>query len=483
MTTAKSAARRLVVVSNRLPTPGAGAGGLVTALEPVLRASRGLWLGWDGGHSQSWIPPPAELGYRLVPVSLREREVELYYHGFANRTLWPLFHSLIDRTEIRHDFWLAYRRINHKFANLVLAEDESADLVWVHDYHLMLVPAALRERGYEGRSGFFLHTPFPPYELFRILPWRREVLEGLLGADLVAFHTRGYCDNFLECVRRILAAPVEGSTVRFRGRRVRVGAAPISIDTARFERLGSLPATVQRMRRLLLSLEGAQVVLGVDRLDYTKGIPERLAAVERLLEKRPQYRRRLVLIQVAVPSRTRLEHYRVMKRQIDEMVGRINGRFSDGSWAPVRYLYRFVPHDTLCAYYALADVALVTPLRDGMNLVAKEYVACHPEEGGALVLSELAGAAEELGGAIRVNPHDIDSVAEALHLALQMDPAEKRRRMAAMKQHLRRHDVARWAAELLAEIEAPPRRRPAALEALALEPVLDPKLEQAVPLL
>jgi len=471
MSTSVASPRRLLVVSNRLPQPGAGAGGLVTALEPVLRASRGLWLGWDGGHAQGWIPPPVDAGYELIPVSLREREVESYYHGFSNRTLWPLCHSFVDRLEIRHDFWLSYRRVNHRFADHVLAAAGPGDLVWVHDYHLTLLPAILRERGFGGAVCFFLHIPFPPYEILRLLPWREALLKGLLGADVVAFHTRSYCANFLECVRQVLACPVEDGEVRFQGRRVRVRAAPISIDTARFEGLGDSPATAQRLRRLGARLAGCQVMLGVDRLDYTKGIPERLSAFERLLERYPQYHHRVVFIQIAVPSRTRVEQYRQLKRQIDEMVGRVNGRFCDGSWAPVRYIYRFVPHDDLVAYYALADVAVVTPLRDGLNLVAKEYAACHPEEGGVLVLSEFAGAAEELGGALRVNPHDTDAVAEALHLALSMRAEEKQRRMAAMKRHLRQHDVSAWAAGLLAELEGRPRRRSA-----------EQALEQLVPL-
>lgn len=455
--------RGLIVVSNRLPT-GSGAGGLVTALEPVLRAYRGVWLGWDGGHGQGWIPPPSGKPYRLVPVALRERDVELYYHGFANRTLWPLCHSFVGRTEIRQDFWLAYRRVNRKFAEQIMAEAAHDDLVWIQDYHLMLVPGLLREAGFQGPICFFLHTPFPAYEIFRVLPWRRELLEGLLGCDLVAFHTRGYGDNFKDSVRRILGCPIEESLVRWRGRKVRVVPAPISIDTAYFERLGSSPETAQRVRRLTNGLSGCQIILGVDRLDYTKGIPERLSAIERLLEKHPEYHHRLVFMQVAVPSRTRVESYRLMKRQIDEMVGRINGRFSEGSWVPVRYLYRYVPQETLCAYYVMADVALVTPLRDGMNLVAKEYVACHPEEGGVLVLSEFAGAAEELSGAVRVNPYDSEAVADALHQALSMGAEERRRRMAAMKRHLREYDVERWARGLLGALEERPRRKPAEAE-------------------
>jgi alpha,alpha-trehalose-phosphate synthase [UDP-forming] len=441
-------------------------------MDPVLRSYRGVWLGWDGGGAQGWIPPPAEAPYRLVPVSLREREVDLYYHGFANRTLWPLCHSFVGRTEIRQDFWHAYQRVNRAFADQVLAVAAPHDIVWVHDYHLMLVPALLREAGFQGPICFFLHTPFPAYEIFRVLPWRRELLGGLLGADLVAFHTPSYGENFLESVRKVLECPVTETGVRLRGRRVQVRAAPISIDTAYFEQLGTSPETLQRMRRLTQGLGGCQVILGVDRLDYTKGIPERLSAVERLLEKHPEYHHRLVFIQVAVPSRTRLQSYREMKRQIEEMVGRINGRFSEGSWVPVRYLYRFVPHETLCAYYVLADVALVTPLRDGMNLVAKEYVACHPEEGGVLVLSELAGAAEELTGAVRVNPYDVEAVADALHLALSLGAEEKRRRLAAMKRHLRRHDVARWATGLLSALEERLRRKPAevGLEQAALAP-------------
>ena len=474
--------RRLIVVSNRLPEPGAaGGGGLVTALEPVLRAYRGLWIGLDGGHTQRWIPPPAQVGYRLLPLALRERDVELYYHGLANRTLWPLCHSLLGRTEIRRDFWAAYQRVNRKFAGCLLGEAGPGDLVWVHDYHLMLVPAMLRERGFSGPVGFFLHIPFPPWELFRVLPWREALLEGLLGADVVAFQTRAYWESFLESVRRLLGCPVEGAEIHWRGRQVRVRWAPISIDTAYFEGLAGSAQTRQRVRRLRAGLNGYRVVLGVDRLDYTKGIPERLAAVELLLERHPEYHQRLAFIQVAVPSRTGLRHYRLLKRQIERMVGRINGRFCEGSWTPVRYLYRALPQEVLAAYYALADVALVTPLRDGMNLVAKEYVACRPEGGGGvLVLSEFAGAAVELEGALRVNPHDVCGVAEALHQALSLGAAEQERRVGAMKRHLRARDVRRWAAALLAELEAQrPRRRPVEEAPLKLG---GQALEQVVPL-
>ncbi|MFH0811185.1 MAG: trehalose-6-phosphate synthase [Pseudomonadota bacterium] len=453
-TSASRSSRGLVVVSNRLPGPAAIGGGLITALDPVLREYRGRWVGWDGGCAQGWKPPPAGLGYRLDPVSLRDKEVEHYYHGFSNRTLWPLLHSLVGRTEIRHNFWRAYEAVNERFAAAVLAGCAPADLIWVHDYHLMLLPRLLREKGHAGPISWFLHTPFPPYEVFRILPWRRQLLEGLLGADVLAFQTRGYCQSFLECAGNVLNCPVEEDAIQFDGRWIKIHPAPISIDTAYFEQLGQRTVGGARLKRLTRHLEGCQVVLGVDRLDYTKGIHERLAAVERLLEEHPEHCQRVVFIQVAVPSRTRLAGYRNMKRQIDEKVGQINGRFTDGSWLPVRYLYRCMPPETLGAYYALADVALVTPLRDGMNLVAKEYVACHSEEGGALVLSELAGAAEELRGAISVNPYDIDGVAAALHRALAMDPAEKRRRMAAMKSYLRRHDVSAWAAGLVSEMEA-----------------------------
>jgi trehalose 6-phosphate synthase/phosphatase len=450
---------RLIIASNRLPykvSPSSGsarrqgAGGLVTALEPLLEERGGQWIGWEGspgpaGRSFQKLPVEDQSGgYEIGLVPLSEHDVDNYYGGFSNRTLWPLFHSFLDRTRISRDWWLSYQKVNRRFSRILSREAAPQDMVWIHDYHLCLVPGHLRELRPELATLFFLHVPFPAYEVFRILPWRQQLLEGLLGADVVGFHTRSYVMTFLECVRKILGYPVDfgRQSVKVPGRQVIVRAAPISVDVGHFRRL-----CTRRCRRPA----GEQIIiLGVDRLDYTKGIPERLLAIERLLEKYPRYQHRVTFVQIAVPSRSKVEEYRALKRRIDETVGRINGRFTEGGWSPVRYIYRFLPHEQLVDYYRQAHVALLTPLRDGMNLVAKEYVICHPEEGGALILSELAGASEELTEALVVNPYDIEGVAERIHWAIQMPAEEKRRRMTAMKQQVESWDVRRWATSLLA---------------------------------
>jgi trehalose 6-phosphate synthase/phosphatase len=453
----------LVVVSNRLPFTAErhgssiewrrSSGGLVAALDPVLAERGGVWIGWPGVAQDDRSPAPElpqtdRVRYRAVPLS--PREVALYYGGFANRTLWPLFHYFVTRTRIDAATWRAYDIVNQRFARIAAEESDPASLVWVHDYQLLRVPRHLRQIAPDRLIAVFLHIPFPAYDVFRILPWSRRLMRGLLAADLVGFHVPAYGDHFLTCAQRLLGCDVdrEAGLVHFEGRDVAVQAHPISISTADIEararRVGPAPATPHRVKQ----------VIGLDRLDYTKGIHERLLGVERMLERHPSHRGAFVFTQVVIPSRERVTEYQALKREIDETVGRINGRFSDHGWTPIRYLVRHLGADELATFYRTADVALVTPLRDGMNLVAKEYVASQVDGDGVLVLSEMAGAAEELQEALLVNPFDRDDLADTLNRALILPEAERRARMSALRDRMQRNTVDRWVDHFLAAAEA-----------------------------
>jgi len=436
----------------------------VSALEPVLRDRGGVWVGWPGVANED-IPPESDLvfpddgpvRYRAVPLSARE--IALYYSGFSNRTLWPLFHYFVDRAYIGRDTWRLYERVNERFADAVLDAADPNAQVWIHDYQLLRVAHHLRLRRAAARVAFFLHVPFPSADVLRVLPWARALLRGMLAADLVGFHTNTYVEHFLLSVERLLGCEVDwsASCVRFDQRQVAVHAHPISIDVQQVERLAAeAPAPEGRAGR------GVVDILGVDRLDYTKGLRERLLAVEQLLSRYPQYHRVVRFTQILVPSRERVADYGILKREIDEAVGRINGRFSEPGWTPIRYLARAFEPPDLVRMYRDADVALVTPLRDGMNLVAKEYVASQLENDGVLVLSELAGAAEELQEAITVNPFDVDAVTEALHRALTMPDDERMARMSSLRDRVRSHDVHRWVTQFLGAAEQASQARAAA---------------------
>jgi trehalose 6-phosphate synthase/phosphatase len=457
---------RLVVASNRLPfTVARGArgvktqrspGGLVAALEPAMRRQGGTWVGWPGMVPRGERPAVEPRGsYALAPVELSEAEARHYYHGFSNRTLWPLFHSFPTRMQLARRDWLAYEKVNERFAEVMGAIAHETDLIWIHDYHLMRAAAHLRGAHPHTRIAFFLHVPFPPYDLFRILPWDRDLLRGLLACDLVGFHCPGYAANFLDCAERLLGARVDRASnqVEHGDRTVSVGAFALGIDYALVERCA-------REARQRSAPPGEQLVLGVDRLDYTKGIPQRLRAFERLLEVHPEHRERVVLLQIAQPSRGEVDAYRKLKREVDELVGRVNGRLGTDTWTPIRYVNRSFRPEELGALYRDADVALVTPLRDGMNLVAKEYVASQIDDPGVLILSRLAGAAETMREAIQVNPYNVDAVADSLHQALTMEPGERLARMRALQQRERRHDVHHWLDSYLATARAPSRIGP-----------------------
>lgn len=461
---------RLLMVSNREPyrqeeVDGETVwrrttGGLVTALDPLMRRCHGTWIAWEPDSdrestSRERVPEePPRFVMRRVPL-LRE-EVEGYYEGLANRALWPLCHYFVDRCHFDQSEWQEYVEINRRFADAVAAEARAGDLVWIHDYHFCLLPRLIRERGVEGVPiAFFLHIPFPAREVFQIFPWRRELLEGLLGADLVGFHSPSYADQFVASCRELLGAEVDEAarTVRWQGRTVRAGAYPIGIDVEAFEQLALDPAVAARAAEIRDSLEGGKLIFGVDRLDYSKGIPARLHAIDALFERHPEHRRKVTFVQVAVPSRSRVEEYRQIKKTIDELVGRINGRHGDAEWQPIRYTNEGLPREELVAHYLAADVALVTPLRDGMNLVALEFCVCRPRGDGALVLSEFAGAAERLAGAaLLVNPFAVHEVADALDRALTMPAAEQGRRMRAARRLVLEHDDRRWLESVLEAI-------------------------------
>jgi trehalose 6-phosphate synthase len=458
-----------VVVANRLPVDleklpdgtqrwKRSPGGLVTALEPMLRSRDGAWVGWPG-LPDAEVGPLVEDGLHLHPVRLSAEEVEEYYEGFSNGTLWPLYHDVVAPPAFHRHWWQTYVRVNQRFAEVVAEVAAKGATVWVQDYQLQLLPAALRELRPDLRIGFFLHIPFPPTELFMQLPWRRRIVEGLLGADLVGFHTPGGARNFRWLATRLAgASPGHGRTeVMVGDRTVKLGAFPISIDSGNLDRMSRSPEVLERAKQIRSDLgDPERVVLGVDRLDYTKGIDVRLRAFEELLVEGRINPDDTVMIQLATPSRERVEHYQKMRADIEQAVGRINGEYARVGHPVVHYLHQSLPREELVAFFVAADVMLVTPLRDGMNLVAKEYVACRHDNGGVLVLSEFAGAALELKDALLVNPHDIDGVKNALHSALTIEPDEGRRRMRALRRQVLSHDVDRWARSFLDALGLPP---------------------------
>jgi alpha,alpha-trehalose-phosphate synthase [UDP-forming] len=469
----------LVVVANRLPVdrregPGGAIewhpspGGLVAALEPVMRSQGGAWVGWTGSAG----PAPAEFdsnGMRLVPIGMEADEVERFYEGMSNGTLWPLYHDVIVPPTFHRAWWEAYARINRRFAAAAAAQAAQGGTVWVQDYQLQLVPRMLRRLRPDLKIGFFNHIPFPPYEIFAQLPWRQQVIKGLLGADLLGFQRPADANNFLRACRRIGLSAVAGA-VRVDGslrqdnhvvtpstpggRTVRAQAYPISIDAQMFEDLARSPQVQARARQIRAELGNPDLVLlGVDRLDYTKGILHRLQAFGELLDEGRLTVPGAVLVQVATPSRERVEQYRNMREQVEVAVGRINGTHGQIGHPAVHYLHQSVDRQELVALYLAADVMLVTSLRDGMNLVAKEYVAARIDERGALVLSEFTGAAIELTQSYVVNPHDIDGLKAAVVVAASAGPREGSRRMRGLRRQVFEFDVSRWAQDFLRALE------------------------------
>jgi trehalose 6-phosphate synthase/phosphatase len=457
---------RFVAVSNRLPivlewsggkaVTRPGVGGLITALAPVLRDRGGVWIGWPGvgGELEDVEGPLAAasrtVGYQLVPVPLSLQEVELYYQRFANGCLWPLFHDLPTRAVYDPEAWQAYQEVNRRFAAVAMECTRPKDFLWVHDYHLLLMGRELRALGTAQRVGFFLHIPFPHLDIFLQLPWWAQVLNAMLEYDLIGFQTHRDRRNFVQCVKRLIpGARTRGSgtvfTLAIGEREVRVGTFPIGIDYQEFAHEAAAWPVAEAARYLRDGLGDRTLILGVDRLDYTKGIPARLEAFRTALRRYPEMRGNVTLIQVVVPSRTEVPEYRLLRSEIDRLVGEINGEFTEMDWAPIHYMYRSLSRDQLLAYYRAADIALVTPLKDGMNLVAKEYCASDVDEHGVLILSDFAGAAAQLHRwCLTVNPNDVDGVAEALMRAYGMPLGERRYRMRRLRLSVRRNDIYRW---------------------------------------
>jgi trehalose 6-phosphate synthase len=463
---AVSSNRPVMAVANRLPVQRSddnwelSPGGLVTALRPVMSTHPGAWVGWDGG-TKGMPPTLPDSGVRLLPIGLSAAQIRNYYYGFANATMWPLLHNAIEKPRFERSWWSTYRDVNEIFADRALAAmDEQSDaIVWVHDYHLMLVPQLIRSRRPDQPIGFFLHVPWPSPDIFARLPWREQILAGLLGADVVAFHTEEHRGNFLRSCARLLAdsrIEVRGSSVVLPGgQTVTAATAPISIDAAEFTRHATDSDIGKEIETLTEQFSGRRLLLGVDRLDYTKGIVERLLAVELLLERNPDFRTNLVFLQVAVPSRDNVREYRQLRDTVEQHIGRINGLYTEpGSDVPVHYLYRGLSQRQLAAYYAAADALLVTPLIDGMNLVCKEYVTVQQARygSGALILSEFTGAAVELPEAVLCNPFDVEGLSYRIEHALGLSPEARREALAVMAEHVRTHDVYRWVSGQLTEI-------------------------------
>ncbi len=462
---------RYIIVSNRLPitlsrkdgefVTKKSVGGLATGVSAVFENGDGVWIGWPGVTIDSLTMDEREdleiilRRQRFEPVFLSSTDIEGYYHGYSNKTLWPLFHYFANYTVFsNNEMWEKYVYVNKKFAKKIVAIYREGDIIWVHDYHLFLVPHMVRQEIPDATIGFFLHIPFPSYEVFRLLPQRHELLEGVVGADLIGFHTYDYVRHFLSSVRRILGIEHHLGRLWVGKRQIKASAFPMGIDTQRFIDLAMSETTRRKMEEYRDKLKDRKLVLSIDRLDYSKGIDLRLKSIERFFEKYPNMRDKVVFALVVVPSRYQVDTYKEMKERIDRLVGKINGNYGDWGVIPIWYMYKSFPQEDLIPLYALADVALITPIRDGMNLVAKEYIAVKQGKSGMLVLSEMAGAAAELGEAILVNPMDTEGVADSIYEALTMPEEEKSMRMEKMFQRVRKWNVHRWAEDFMESLES-----------------------------
>ena len=458
--------KRLVVVSNRLPIVISeengqwrvepGSGGLITALNPILKENKSLWIGWTGAGEEAPIQElldqfGAEQGYKLVGIPLSQEEIERYYWGFSNGALWPLLHDLLGYCKFDLEDWQAYVAVNKKFAAEIKKLAHKNDIIWVHDYQLSMVGHFLKKLGFKLPLAYFHHIPFPSLDLLRRLPWKMEYTKALLSFDLLGFQTLRDRRNFVNTVTSLIPeASILGrqrnfTLIKYRKRTIQVRNLPISIDFNEFNNAAHSPEVQDAAWYLHENLHERQLMLGIDRLDYTKGIPERFLAFERALEKYPDLKQKISLLQVVIPSRTLDPDYQNLKEQLDQIVGRINSRFSNDGWIPIHYVFRSLDKTQLIAHYRTSEIALITPLRDGMNLVAKEYCACSVENNGVLILSEFAGAADQLGKkALLVNPYDIEKTADTIYRAFTMPLEERQQRMHWLRNQVRKNDVHRW---------------------------------------
>jgi len=463
----KSKVSMVVIVSNRLPVVISykrdkleikpSPGGLVTGLNSVRKSRGTLWIGWPGllglkGDVKSSVYEILRIK-DMVPVFLSREEYNRYYEGFSNKTIWPLFHYFTEYAEYEREYWDAYKRVNSKFAEIIIQNSDADSVIWVHDYHLMLLPGLLREANPDSRIGFFLHIPFPSFEIFRLLPWRDEILKGILGADLIGFHTYDYLRHFLSSVKHILGVEHVFNELIIDDRIVKVDTFPLGIDVDRFVHAESDIFVRKNIEKLEKKYFGRKVIISVDRLDYTKGIIQKLSSFDKFLEEYPEYRGKVVLVLIVVPSRWKVGYYRELKEDIDRYVGKINGKYSSVDWSPIQYFYRMFRQDELISFYKISDMAIVTPFRDGMNLVAKEFIASTWPRGGILILSEMAGAAIELSEAIIVNPNNVGEIVAAIKSALEMSPVEAKEKAKVMLGKLKRYDVYRWVGDFLDSLD------------------------------
>jgi len=470
--------KKIHIVSNRLPFSikedgekvhlEASVGGLATGMKSIYKDYGGNWIGWTGVDCESVEKEKLDQIDQLFKqekcssVHLNEEEIHLFYEGFSNRTIWPLFHYFTQYADFDKEQWEVYQNVNQKFADAALDTLEDGDAIWVHDYQLMLVPEMIKSKKPNVTVGFFLHIPFPSYEVFRILPWRNEIIKGMLGADLIGFHTYDYERHFFSCVRRLFGYEISFNQIHVEERIIIADSFPMGIDYEKFVKSAqeiSLKPVVEKselhkeLEKYFLTLPDRKLILSIDRLDYTKGIPNRLKAFQRFLEKYPEFRQKVTLIMLAVPSRGQVDHYQMLKREVDELVGKINGEYGTINYTPIWYFYRSLPFNNLIELYSSCDIALITPVRDGMNLVAKEYVASRINNTGVLILSEMAGVAKEMGEALIINPVDADDMADSIQQALTMPMEEQKSRMTYMKDRIQRYDVFKWASEFVKSLQ------------------------------
>ncbi|WP_299432285.1 bifunctional alpha,alpha-trehalose-phosphate synthase (UDP-forming)/trehalose-phosphatase [uncultured Maribacter sp.] len=469
---------KTIIISNRLPvqlqiseggivaTPSVG--GLATGMKSIHNSGESLWIGWSGLTDEE---TPEELNgainnalekHNCSKVNLSQEEMEGYYFGFSNRTIWPLFHYFMEYTEFELSFWESYKSVNQKFADTILENSDEDDIIWVHDYQLMLVPQMIKEKRPNAVIGFFLHIPFPSYEIFRTLPWREELLSGLLGSDLIGFHTYDYERHFLSSVRRLLGLEVSFNDVNVGNRVVKVDSFPMGIDYKKFRDAAIAHNALAPENRSVLqkrlddhkiSAPDTKLILSIDRLDYSKGIAKRISAFEYFLNKYPEYKEKVRLVILAVPSRSNVPQYQLLKREIDELVGRLNGELSTVNWTPIWYFYRSMPFKNLIDLYTSSDIAWLTPLRDGMNLVAKEYIATRTDKTGVLILSEMAGSAYEMNEALLINPNNFEHQATTLKKAITMPKKEQMARNMFLQKRLERYNVEVWAQEFMTALK------------------------------
>jgi trehalose 6-phosphate synthase/phosphatase len=433
-------------------------GGLVTALDPLMQENGGTWIAWGSGsadfdvtnQNQKVTVPPITERYILKRIHLSDEEESLFYKGYANSVLWPLFHVFIEKMKTNEKLWNTYQKINQRFADAILSEIDEDTFVWIHDYHLALIPYFVKKKVQNAKIAYFWHIPWPPWEIFGSLPQRNEILTGLLHADILGFHTDSYKQNFLRCCKRKPDAILRNDFVHCNSQETKIVSLPLGIDYTSFAGKDDKNKAVEEAKRLKEANDVDSIILGIDRLDYTKGILNRLKAFEYFLETYQEFHEKVVLIQIATPSRYEIDEYFNMKKNIDETVGRINAKFRTANWTPVKYFFKRLPQTMLLAYYKVSDVALLTPLRDGMNLIAKEYIAARQKE-GAIILSEFAGASEQLNEAIIVNPYDIPSTAEALKTAITMPSEERKNRFQELKNKVKKYNSSWWLHQFINE--------------------------------